>query len=70
MIVFQVLGAVLQPDPDIALRLFADHEREHVAAVNLGRVPLNAGEAADPRQHAAELIGLAPCHVERANAAR
>src|SRR4051794_23716501 len=45
--VFKVFGAVLQPDPDVALRLFANFVGVGLAAVERVRLPLNAGEAAD-----------------------
>ena len=70
VIVFQILGAILEPDPNIALGFFSNQERKIVAAQNilprvrLIVVPLNAGEAADVRKHAAELVRLLPGHVE------
>src|SRR5437773_1487381 len=57
------------------LRPFADQKRVIVTAQNiLARIglivpPLNAGEAADVREHAAELIVLLPRGIECANAA-
>ena len=58
VIVLQILGAILEPDPNIALGFFSNQERKIVAAQNilprvrLIVVPLNAGEAADVRKHA------------------
>ena len=65
-----ILGAILEPHPNIALGFFSNQERKIVAAQNilprvrLIVVPLNAGEAADVRKHAAELVRLLPGHVE------
>src|SRR6266852_5333184 len=77
MIVFQIFGAILQPDSDIALvGLFADQKRVVVATQNvfarIGLIvpPLNAGETADVRKNAAELVILLPGGIEGTNSTR
>src|SRR4051794_39042249 len=69
VIVLEILRAVLEPDADVALRLFADLVGIDVAAVEDSRFPLDAGEASDAGEDAAELLRLKPGGVERADSA-
>src|SRR5262249_30684588 len=59
-----------EPDPNVSLQLLAYLERIDISSIDLTRMPLNTGEAANARQDAAELIGLPPCHIESTDAAR
>src|SRR5262245_32519576 len=64
VIVLEVARAVLKPDKDVALRLLPNLEWVDVTAVLRSWMPLNAGEAANAREYAAELVRLLPCGVE------
>ena len=76
MIVFEILGAILQPNANVVLGRFADEKWIVITAqpvfpgIGLIVGPLNAGKAAHVREHAAELIRLLPGDIERADAAR
>src|SRR6185312_1215730 len=67
-----IVVPVLDPDADIAMGLVEDLFRVVLAAVGGAGVfvPLDAGEAADPGDDAAELVGLLPGGVEGSDAAR
>src|SRR5260370_6467423 len=71
-VMFDVFGAVLQPNPNITLGLAQDLIWIVLAAVLHVWIfpPLDAGETTDPRNHAAELIGHLPGRVEGADATR
>src|SRR5260370_10897676 len=71
-VMFDVFGAVLQPNPNITLGLAQDLIWIVLAAVLHVWIfpPLDAGETTDPRNHPAELIGHLPGRVEGADAAR
>src|ERR1700678_3992325 len=71
-IVLLIVGTVLQPYTEVVRRLAQDLFRVVLAAIRDGRVflPLDAGEAAYPADHATELIRHLPGGVEGTNAAR
>src|SRR5271156_5370756 len=71
-IVLMIVGAVLQPYAKIARGLAQNLLRIVLAAVGDGRIflPLDAGEAADPGDYAAELIGHLPGGIKEADTAR
>ena len=66
----QIAGAVLQPNAQVASRFTQDFVGVVLATVRDRGVflPLDGGEAADPGNDTAELIGQLPGCVERANA--
>src|SRR5580698_911121 len=70
VLVLQILASVLQIDANISLRLLAHLIRIHVASVDLPRMPLDAGDTPDRREHPRKLLRMKPSCVERANSAR
>src|SRR5262245_27215516 len=69
-LILQIFRSILQPNPDIPFRLFTNLKWENISAVQFSRMPLDTGKASNPREHSCELIGLLPCHIEGADAAR
>src|SRR6185295_11272393 len=70
VVVLEIFRTILNPYANIAFRLLAYLVRIHVAAVEDSGFPLNAGETANPREHAAELVRHEPCRIKRADSAR
>src|SRR5271157_3875625 len=67
-----VPGTILQPDTNVSFWLSQHFFRIILSPVGIRRIflPLNAGEAADPGNYAAELVGHLPRGVERADSSR
>src|SRR6266436_5227814 len=67
----EIVGTVLEPYANVAMRFAESFFGIVLAAVGIGWIffPLNGGEAADPGDHAGELIGHLPGGVEGSDAA-